>query len=78
MSAASSFASIARTSTALSAKPTVTYNVPRVTFGGQQTIMKQCQGCGEQMPHVVGAKVCILCDGDEQQPATQREDDDSG
>jgi hypothetical protein len=65
---ASQFATMARVGT-------ISY--PRVTFGGQATIMKLCQECGQQMPHVVGAKVCILCDGDEQ-PATKREDDDSG
>jgi hypothetical protein len=68
--ASSSFATVARVGVG-----TISY--PRVTFGGQATIMKQCQECGQQMPHVVGAKVCILCDGDDQ-PATQREDDDSG
>lgn len=53
--ASSTFASYAR-------KPgTVTNESPRILFDGRMTIMKLCGQCGEQMPHEIGKKVCILC-----------------
>jgi hypothetical protein len=60
------FATVAR-----DGKPTVTDRPPRLTMDGQHTIMKLCAGCGQQMPHQVGAKVCILCAGEKDEHAIQ-------
>lgn len=38
---------------------------PRVMMDGQQTIMRLCATCQQQMPHKVGARCCILCELDE-------------
>ena len=46
--------------------PKVIDKNPRVTSDGQATIMKLCVNCNEQMPHKVGAKVCILCEMEEE------------
>jgi hypothetical protein len=57
-SAASGFVCMARSGT-------VTEKTPRVVADGQQTITKMCTRCAMQMPHKVGAKVCILCEMEE-------------
>jgi hypothetical protein len=46
------------------ADPRVTDQQPRVVCDGQQTIMKLCGQCLMQMPHVVGAQFCVLCEMD--------------
>lgn len=60
--ASSTFATHARTAT-------VTTESPRIMMDGRMTITKLCQGCGEQMPHEIGKKTCLLCEL-EHEPAT--------
>lgn len=43
---------------------------------GAQTIMRLCLGCGQQMPHLVGYKTCILCEMDNDQDITTSGQDD--
>ncbi len=53
--ASSAFSNHARTAT-------VTTDSPRIMMDGRMTIMKLCQGCGQQMPHEIGKKTCLLCE----------------
>ncbi len=73
MSTSRQFAMMARNSA-----PTVVDDTPRILMDGRMTIMKLCRTCGQQMPHVVGSLKCVLCELDNDSPAPQPQNQDSG